>query len=136
MLRYFIYMENIKKKVRKNYINVRFDLFGMHNWPKPNIERVDFLKYPHTHVFKFRVKIEVDHTDRDVEFFDVKEKIMSNLIKSYEKAKLTNCVDFGSSSCEKLATEILDFVQNTLKINGVEAEVFEDGNDSAVVECY
>ena len=62
---------------RTSLIWVTFTKEGIHKYPAaledPNLATgdeydVSFLGYPHRHIFKFRVSIEVFHDDRDIEF--------------------------------------------------------------------
>ena len=46
---------------------VTFQKEGIHKYPDAP-EGVEFLKYPHRHMFKFRVAIQVFHDDRELEF--------------------------------------------------------------------
>lgn len=109
-------------------INVRFKLFGIHRWPNPCVDRVKFLDAPHTHMFGFRIKMPVTHTERDVEFFDFKAKVIEYVTNKYGTLpKLETCINFGDCSCETIALDILK------KFNALEVEVQEDEQDSAVI---
>lgn len=110
----------------KSFINVRFEIFGKHNWPKPIFDDVEFLKYPHTHTFKFRCKFAVTHTNRDREFYMVKKEII-NFLDVYFKTEL-RIMDFRDSSCEKLASILMNQFSDML-----ECEVSEDDLDSGLV---
>ena len=55
------------RKVKKS-IWVTFQKEGIHKYPDAPDE-VEFLRYPHRHIFKFKVQIDVEHDDRDIEFF-------------------------------------------------------------------
>ena len=59
--------EEVLRRVKKT-IWVTFQKEGIHKYPDAPKE-VEFLKYPHRHIFKFKVAIEVFHGDRDIEFF-------------------------------------------------------------------
>ena len=59
--------EEVLRKVKKN-IWVTFQKEGIHKYPDAPDE-VDFLRYPHRHIFHFKVQIEVFNDDRDIEFF-------------------------------------------------------------------
>ena len=50
---------------------VTFRKEGIHKYPDAP-DGVEFLKYPHRHIFHFRVELEVFHDDRDVEFILLK----------------------------------------------------------------
>ncbi len=107
-------------------INIRFSIFGSHNWPNPVFEEVEFLKYPHTHTFNFRCKFKVTHTDRDKEFFVEKDKILKFLELSY--LRNNHIMDFRDHSCEKIASILMAEFKEM-----IECEVQEDNLDSAVV---
>src|SRR6056300_1519235 len=71
------YMEN---KVNRS-IWVTFKKEGIHKYPAAlddpklatgDCDDVSFLGYPHRHIFHFRVRIEVRHNDRDIEFIQFK----------------------------------------------------------------
>ena len=51
---------------------VTFQKEGIHKYPAaltdPELKGVEFLGYPHRHMFHFKVMIEVFHDDRDIEF--------------------------------------------------------------------
>ena len=74
---------------------------ALHNWPTCDIDEVDFLKYPHRHMFHIKAFKKVDHDDRDIEFIVLKRKIARYLGEKYNH-------DFGPMSCEMIARELID----------------------------
>ena len=56
--------EEVLRRVKKN-IWVTFQKEGIHKYPDAPDE-VDFLRYPHRHMFHFKVQIEVYNDDRDI----------------------------------------------------------------------
>ena len=56
------------------YIWVTFRKEGIHKYPDAP-KGVTFLKFPHRHIFHFKVKLEVFHDDREVEFILFKREI-------------------------------------------------------------
>ena len=60
---------------------VRFQKEGIHKYPAaledPKLADVQFLGFPHRHIFHFRVWIDVFHNDRDVEFIQFKRWLES-----------------------------------------------------------
>lgn len=112
----------------KTYINIRFALFGLHNWPSASnvFKEVSFLEHKHSHTFNFRLKFQVFHDDRDREFFMEKDKIIRYLRERYSNGTLESILDFGANSCESLARELLEV------FDALEVEVCEDLLDSAV----
>ena len=79
-------------------INTTFS--AIHSWPDCPIKEVSFLRNPHRHVFHVRMKKEVFHNDRDVEFINFKNKVDEFLKRAYHN------IDIGSTSCEMLAKEL------------------------------
>ena len=58
----------------QKFIFVTFQKEGIHKYPDAPAG-VEFLKYPHRHMFHFRVEIEVFHDDRDIEFILFKREL-------------------------------------------------------------
>jgi len=110
----------------KRYIWITFKKEGIHKYPDAP-EEVKFLRYPHRHIFHFKVKIEVEHNNRDIEFIMLKREL-ENL---YDPGKL----ELDYKSCEMLAEEILDYLlQNYSSKRSMSVEVSEDGENGAVLE--
>lgn len=113
----------------KTTIFVSFTKYGLHCWPSCNIEKVNFLQHPHGHTFHFRLYFKVDELDRELEFFDVKDKIISFIEHEFSSDEIpSHMVDFGAMSCEHIATLLLN------AFNASKVEVSEDGLDGAIVE--
>lgn len=110
----------------KKTIYVRFDLAGMHKWPKA-VREVHFLSYEHRHLFKFKCSAKVTRDDRQLEFFMLQRKIKLWLLDTYWSAE-HQMLDFGSMSCEMIAKKILNRFKS---LN--EVEVSEDGENGAVI---
>lgn len=112
------------------FITSYFEIEGLHSWP--GVVNTDcseqYLQNPHRHIFKFRMKIPVTHTDRDVEFIqfahDVKKKLYENF---YNKENNIIC-NFGKMSCEQLGVFVLENFSNV-----IECEVTEDGESGAII---
>ena len=82
-------------------IIVKLQVEGLHHWPNCNIEKVNFLKNPHRHIFHITCKKEVSHDDRDIEIIMFKRKIQSYINEIWNG-------DFGSMSCEMIAKNLLN----------------------------
>lgn len=95
---------------------------GIHYW-KEAIPPVEYLKYPHRHIFWIRCKFAVDYDDRDVEII-----MTQNEIEEHINTKYGRPADFGSLSCEMIAKEILNNFDKC-----VSCEVLEDGYGGAEV---
>lgn len=107
-----------------------FEIEGLHCWPGVlNTECSEkYLAEPHRHIFKFRVKVPVTHTDRDVEFIELAHKIKSKLLSEFPGSE-PYFSDFGDWSCEALAEWVLENFTSA-----VACEVTEDGESGALVE--
>lgn len=132
--------ELLMKKNYKKFIVVRSRFQGVHSWPGCPHEEVAFLRHPHRHEFHVEVKLQVGHSDRDLEFFMVKNMLDGIILAEFLGEDLnTSILNLGSRSCEMIAeeliaklTEALGFpLQDTPLIY---VSVFEDGENGAVVE--
>ena len=86
-----------------DYIWVTFQKEGIHKYPgAKDLPEVDFLQYPHRHIFHFRVELQVMHDDRDVEFIMFKREITKYLVDKYDDGE---CLKFNNMSCEMIAKE-------------------------------
>ena len=65
-------------------IFVTFQKEGIHKYPNAP-DGVEFLQYPHRHMFHFRVEIDVFHNDRDIEFQDKDENVVVDLSITNER---------------------------------------------------
>jgi hypothetical protein len=79
---------------------------GIHYWPECNIKEVEFLRYPHRHIFFITAKKEVSHLDRDIEIINLKREINAYLNNIYAEPN-SSVLIFGSKSCEMIALDLL-----------------------------
>jgi len=114
----------------KTYVIVRLQVDGIHSFPaaKELFPEVGFLAAEHRHMFHFEASCPVTHTDRDKEFIMLKRDITDYLRDTYYNP-ITRAYEFGSRSCELLATEILT------KFNCNYVEVWEDLENGGRVEA-
>lgn len=112
----------------KRFIQVTFQKEGVHKYPAaltdPRLKDVEFLGYPHRHMFHFRVRISVTHNDRDIEFILLKREL-ENLYQG------TMNIDY--KSCEMLAEELIHYIKLHYLDRYVEVEVSEDGENGAIL---
>ena len=105
---------------------------GIHKYPAaltdPALADVQFLGYPHRHMFHFRVWIDVFHNDRDVEFIQFKRWLES--LYSGQGAVL----ELDWKSCEMIADDL--YIQIAARYPGrvVHIEVAEDGENGALIK--
>ena len=109
----------------KRHIFVTFQKEGIHKYPMAP-EGVEFLRNEHRHMFHFKVRIEVEHADREIEFILFK-RWLENL---YAEGTLE--LDF--KSCEMMAEELYTHINTRYPNRAVVIEISEDGENGAVVE--
>jgi len=118
---------------RTSAIWVTFAKEGIHKYPAaledPNLATgdeydVSFLGYPHRHVFKFRVTIQVFHDDRDIEFIQFKRWM--------EKLYAESTLQLDYKSCEMIADELYEQISTRYPGRDVEIEVSEDGENGCI----
>ena len=119
----------------KRWIEITFQREGIHCYPAaatdPNLKTggwddVSFLASPHRHMFHFRVRVSVQHNDRDIEFIQLKRWLES--LYSGDVLKLDH------KSCEMIAEDIIGVINNRYPGREVIVSVFEDGENGAIVE--
>lgn len=111
----------------KKYIIVNLEIEGTHHWPEAiDIQpEVAFLSYFHRHIFKITCKKMVEENDREIEFILFKRMIIKYINDKYFEVDICN---FGRSSCEDIALELLNYFDLDSCI------VMEDGENGAEIE--
>jgi len=114
------------KMNHKNFIWVSFQKEGIHKYPaaltEPELKEVEFLGYPHRHMFHFRVEIEVFHDDRDIEFILFKRELES--LYGNEGVMTLNF-----QSCEMIARELAKYIQTKYPNRALSISVAEDNEN-------
>lgn len=116
----------------KRQIWVTWQREGIHKYPAaltdPALADVQFLGYPHRHMFHFRVWIDVFHNDRDLEFIQFKRWCES--LYSSDNSVLS----LDHKSCEMIADDL--YIQIAQRYPGrvVHIEVAEDGENGALIK--
>jgi hypothetical protein len=88
-----------------------------------------FLRHPHRHTFQVWVTVEVSHSDRAVEFYDLQAVLDDFLASAYP----SNTPKVMPGSCEMFAESIMRYL-TTLGLKCVKVEVGEDGETWGIVE--
>lgn len=109
---------------KKTQIYVTFQKEGIHKYPNAP-EGVEFLRYPHRHIFHFRVDIDVFHNDRDIEFILFKRELEG----LYENGTL----ELDYKSCEMMADDLYNYISVTYPGRDVTIQVSEDNENGAKV---
>jgi len=138
-----VYMES---KVNRS-IWVTFRKEGIHKYPAalddPKLKTndwddVSFLGYPHRHIFHFRVRIEVFHDDRDIEFIQFKrwlERLYNtetNTGKDTTNSEVS-VLELYYKSCEMIADELYEKISAKYPGRFVEIDVAEDGENGCSI---
>lgn len=112
------------------FITAQIKLPGLHRWPEAR-ESVKFLAEAHRHIFTFKVSIKTAADDqRNYEFFELQQTIKLLLLSRIAPASSSELLNFGSMSCETIATSLLqEFLALGYPI--VQVEVWEDDENGA-----
>jgi len=136
----------MESKVNRS-IWVTFRKEGIHKYPAalddPKLKTndwddVSFLGYPHRHIFHFRVRIEVFHDDRDIEFIQFKrwlERLYNtetNTGKDTTNSEVS-VLELDYKSCEMIADELYEKISAKYPGRFVEIDVAEDGENGCSI---
>ena len=86
---------------------------------------VSFLGVPHRHIFHFKVRIQVFHDDRDIEFIQFKRWL--------EKLYNEDILELNHKSCEMISDDLYKEISARYPGRFVEIEVSEDGENGSIV---
>jgi hypothetical protein len=121
--------------VKNRYIKVKFQKEGVHKFPGADKDPkyatgkwddVSFLGYPHRHVFHFYVTLGVTHNDRDVEFIQFKREL--------ERLYTKNVLHLDYQSCEMIAEDLINYIEQKYPNRAVRVEVYEDDENGGILE--
>lgn len=113
-------------------IFVRFQKEGIHKYPAAATDPalatgdeydVSFLATPHRHIFHFEVSIEVEHSDRAIEFIQFK-RWLENLYKG-------RTLELNYKSCEMIAEDLYEIIATRYPDRIIHIEVSEDNENGA-----
>lgn len=108
---------------------VTFQRPGIHYYPQAahqeDLKDVSYLGYPHRHLFKFKVAIEVFHDDREIEFHQ--------FLNFIEGAIDDGILQLNHKSCEMIADDLFALILDKYpsRSRRVEIDVSEDGEVGA-----
>ena len=137
--RYYDYMLRRTKEERtmtevKRSVWVTFRKEGVHMYPGADTDPklatgdwddVSFLGIPHRHIFHFKVRIEVFHDDRDIEFIQFKRWM--------ERLYAQDVIQLDHKSCEMIADDLYEEISAKHPGRFVEIEVSEDGENGCQI---
>ena len=108
-----------------NYIWVTTQKEMIHHYDDAP-EDVNFLKYPHRHLFKIKVYLEVFHNGRDIEFIMFK-RWLEKTLNSYGEY-------LENKSCEMLSDELAEIIAIEYSGREIKIEISEDGENGTFKE--
>jgi hypothetical protein len=115
---------------------VRFQKEGIHCYPAAKTDPalatggwddVSYLGYPHRHTFYFKVRIEVFHDDREIEFIQFKRWL--ERLYNLDNAAL----ELDHKSCEMIADELYTEITAKYPNRFIEINVSEDNENGCVI---
>lgn len=114
--------EDIHSDDSEKFIWVTFQKKGFHKYPEAStskeLQDVSYLGYEHRHMFKFKVSIEVNHDNREIEFHQ-----FLNWVESLYEGTLQ--LDY--KSCEMIADDLAIEIGKMYQDRKLIIEVSEDG---------
>ena len=128
-----IAQENVLEKADRS-IWVTFKKEGIHKYPAaledPKLATgdhydVSFLGYPHRHIFHFKVRIQVTHNDRDIEFIQFKRWL--------ESLYAGGTLELDYKSCEMISDDLYNEISKKYPGRFVEIDVAEDGENGCSI---
>ena len=109
---------------------VTFQREGIHCYPAaledPGLADVSFLGNPHRHMFKFKVWIEVEHNDRDIEFIQFKRWL--------ESLYADSTLDLDYKSCEMMSDELYEKITTMFPSRAITISISEDDENGSEIE--
>jgi hypothetical protein len=126
--------ENKMSQTGKKSIWVTFRKEGIHMYPAAATDPalatgddydVSFLATPHRHIFHFKVRIEVFHEDRDIEFIQFKRWL--------EKLYNQGTLELNHRSCEMISDDLYKEISTKYPSRFVEIEISEDGENGSLI---
>ena len=118
------------------HISVTCVIPALHCWPDAHEER-SYLREPHSHEFRITGVARVKHSDRDIEFHDLRDEIRKAVVcgfASYRRIRDNDnreitIYDLGSASCEDIGNRVLEKVSCLDEVH-----VFEDDECGAIIK--
>jgi hypothetical protein len=120
---------------KQTFIYVKFQKEGIHRYPDagtdPNLASgdeydVSFLQYPHRHIFHFQVWINVEHSNREIEFIQFKRWL--------EDLYNQGTLQLNFKSCEMIAEDLYEIIIGRYPGREVWIDVSEDNENGAFIK--
>lgn len=118
----------------KSFIYIKTQKEGFHYW-KNAPKEVEFLKYPHRHIFYIKVSIELlEHNDREIEFFMFKKEVDDILISIWAAHGLKHSAVCDGVSCEMMSDELGKYLQEVYPKRKIIIDISEDDENGSYKE--
>lgn len=113
---------------KKTFIYVKFQKEGIHKYPQAaedcRLSDVNFLAYPHRHMFHFKIGIEVFHEDREIEFIQFKRWL--------ESLYGDGTLQLDYKSCEMIIDDLYKVISDRYPNRILTMDVSEDNENGAI----
>ena len=119
---------------KKAFVYTTFRLEGYHYYPGADKNTstatgdqydVSHLALRHMHYFDFKVWVEVTHDNRDIEFIQLRRRIIN---------EYNNSLELDGKSCEMLADDLYTILTKWYPNKDIRIDVSEEGINGAYVE--
>ncbi len=120
---------------KKMYVYTQFVKEGYHCYPEakhdPKLATGDFMDVSHLgerhfHYFYFKVWVEVNHSNRDIEFIQLRRRI--------EREYREGAMEVNHKSCEMLAEDLLEVLKVWYPDVAIKIDVSEENINGALLE--
>jgi hypothetical protein len=120
---------------QKSFIYVTFQKEGYHCFPEAatnpafatgDTYDVSHLAHKHMHYFFFKVWVEVNHSNRDIEFIQFRRWL--------ESLYSSNALELNNKSCEMICEDLYAEISNRYPNQEVRIDVSEDNINGAYLE--
>lgn len=117
----------------QKFVIVKTQFEALHQWKTiPTGHPSAYLKNIHRHMFHIEMRFLVNDSDRQIEFFDMRQKVNKFLVSYYDLRDLPSGLPMlTNTSCEMIGETLLEFFKQC----GCRwVQVLEDGEMGAIVE--
>ena len=108
-------------------VRTHTEVDALHSWPRATRHRA-YLAYPHAHRFRITVEARVGHSDREIEFADLRQRLEQVIDEMGSINDQYRMRDWGERSCESVGLHVLYHMPEVDEVT-----VSEDGRDEARV---
>lgn len=120
---------------KRMYVYTQFVKEGYHCYPEakhdPKLATGDFMDVSHLgerhfHYFYFKVWVEVNHSNRDIEFIQLRRRL--------ESLFREGAMEVNNKSCEMLADEMLELLKSWYPGCAIKIDISEENINGALLE--